>query len=981
MSLINIHTFDNTHQNYPLHPVGTMAFGPTGQPTQNSNWLTRSLRFSINERLIDKIRPNDIKDYADGFVSQQLTIGELVARIKQGYAYSSQFRNGYRQKINFEAADIVSVDIDGGMTIEQALELPLVQRAATMIYTTASHQSDNHRFRIVFALPRTITDSAEFHSVMRSLALRLKGDNAAVDPARMFFGNRDAEVYQFDRGMDDALLEELIEQSVALHQKAREGSTVRSHLRITADLPITAANGVVGTLADFPKGQPVHCPYHNDRRPSAFIIENRNGHRGIHCSASACRTSFWSCDDVYDFYSFEREAKKASKLIPVRPFEQLIDHLENLDPNHNEVHFFNRKHVKDLPLIDGISLINSPKGSGKTKFLAALTQQSSDRILLIGHRQSLIRKMCKELHLNCYLDDKLDEFKSQDKKERQSRYGVCLDSLAKVDLSVPYDYILIDESEQVLAHFLSKTMEAKRNHVLHRLIHLIGHAKRIIALDADLSWPTYNFITRWARTINPQKPSNIYINEYHTDRDTLQLIGKKDQIIGEIHQAIEQGKKIFVVSNSREQVHELEAAIRNNDPDVSLLAVTSSTVQSDEDARIRNFINDPECEAKNYQVVLASPSLGTGIDITFDGDEQYFDIVFGIFMADITSHFDCDQQLARVRHPRAIKVFISPRQFTYETNIDVTRKEILETMQDRLLKGYTGDGQPIYDDGNDSLLELVTAVISHRRASINRLKRNFIDYKIREGWKIEKIEDDQQLITYGESQSILGKTITEKQAIDRLMLATSLTDEQNEEILQRFDGGQYVSYQQRADFARSSIERFYNCPITRDLIALDDKGRYRGKVNLFEAATNKRWYELRELFTEGLPEPRSSVKRLIRNPYVAETMFIEIMQTLPVYGGGEFLPDHAFSMDDLGEFVDYVNKYRVEIEAQFKMNIRKDFYDKPMRMAGDFMRMAGLSWADSHTKTINGVKKKFMKINPEMYQKMKDARKNPSATA
>ncbi len=917
------------------------------------NWLTRKYRVSISCRLIDKIEPNNKEDYAKGFVSHTLTIGELANQIKNGFAYGSHYHNAYRNSDNFQAADIVSVDIDEGMTIDEALSHPLVQRAATLVYTTASHQPDAHRFRIVFALPRTITDPIEFRSVMRSLALRLNGDGSTVDPARMFYGNRNAEIFSLGRGIDDQLLAELIEQSVTnTRSKTGQTQTVISQLRIPPDLQIQAANGFIGLLPDFKRKDNIHCPFHNDRKPSAFITQSIDGNLGIHCNT--CVATFWPDDQYYDFYSFEQEAEKAASLIPVRPAEQTVYDLNQLGFAHSEVHLFDRKFIGDLPLIGGISLVRSPKGSGKTTFLKGLTARNPHRILLIGHRQSLICKMCDELGLHCYLDDELEEFKYTSKNKRQSRYGICVDSLAKIDRSLPYDYILIDESEQVLTHFRSDTLGQKRHTVFQNFIHLLGQARNVIALDADLSWTTFNSITKWARSRDPKKRCNIFINKHHAKRGTLKVIASKNQIIGEILQAIEADKTIFVTSNSRNQIKKLEAAIRAKRPGVKLLAITAETVSDDNSGSVRDFIADPIVEAKKYQVVLASPSLGTGIDINFDHDETYFDIVFGIFMPDIISHFDCDQQLARVRHPGEVRVYVSPRQFNYETNMDVTRRDILETMMsERLLISYNDHGQPIYNE-DDPLLSLVAAVVSRDRASINRLKHNFIDYKIREGWEIQYSDDTDEAAIIGIELAALGKRLVQEQLIDRLLQASPLSDEEFKSVRKRLDGQQYVPDQQRANYWRSSIERFYCQPLTRELIMFDDEGRGRRQALLFKSATDKTLDRIRAMVLQETDETAVRRPNLIYHRDTAERVYLEILRTLPIYRDGEFLLDHHFTLSDLGPFIAYLEQNKSEVEAQLKTEVRRDLHENPTRMAGNFIRMAGLSFASDRKKTKDG---------------------------
>ena len=86
---------------------------------------TRKLRLSIQPQLIDKTRPLTNCFFTQGWLNQELTISEFVDFLKRGYAYCAQL-SGSRKANNFLASDIVSVDIDHGMTIEQALQHPVV---------------------------------------------------------------------------------------------------------------------------------------------------------------------------------------------------------------------------------------------------------------------------------------------------------------------------------------------------------------------------------------------------------------------------------------------------------------------------------------------------------------------------------------------------------------------------------------------------------------------------------------------------------------------------------------------------------------------------------------------------------------------------------------------------------------------------------------------------------------------------------------
>ena len=70
------------------------------------------------------------------------------------------------------------------------------------------------------------------------------------------------------------------------------------------------------------------------------------------------------------------------------------------------------------------------------------------------------------------------------------------------------------------------------------------------------------------------------------------------------------------------------------------------------------FTASPKTEALNYDLILTSPALGSGIDITFPNEAREIDIVYGFLDRGSNDHLDFDQQLGRVRHPGAIKVWV-----------------------------------------------------------------------------------------------------------------------------------------------------------------------------------------------------------------------------------------------------------------------------------------------------------------------------------
>ena len=164
------------------------------------------------------------------------------------------------------------------------------------------------------------------------------------------------------------------------------------------------------------------------------------------------------------------------------------------------------------------------------------------------------------------------------------------------------------------------------------------------------------------------------INEYKSDGNEIEIFENKNQLIGEIIGDIKEGKRVYVSSNSKLRIDRTHKAIQSEYPEVKTISVTSDNSNDDD---IQNFIINAAHESLNYQVVLASPSIGTGVDITFPDDEKIFKAVYGIYEPLVNTHTDIDQQISRVRHPEKVKVWISPRTFNFETEFNVIKTDLL----------------------------------------------------------------------------------------------------------------------------------------------------------------------------------------------------------------------------------------------------------------------------------------------------------------
>lgn len=952
----------------------------------------RKLKLSLNERIHNK-EPRNPRDYAEGFIAAEPSIEELAVAVRKGIAFSYQYENDYRRKENFLASDILSLDFDGGVTIEEMAGDPWIQEHASLLYTTVSHTDEEHRFRIVFILPRTIECANELQWATRALALRLGSDPSATDAARFFAGSEGCHVRLLGGSISPNLLGELIEDgrrpSKVEHSMVVPFVQNRSERPIRGSEPIRLASGETMPFSQIRGKTNVFCPYHMDHNPSAFVAETRRG-KFLRCSS--CQQTWWSEDARFDeqalpeFDKVVRDLKASPKLkLPdeLLGLEEFMAPVEVLPKNIwiQSSRYLQAPEFMYRGVNEGLFFIKSPKGSGKTEFLSVLFEKKPSRgsselsddtkivqfrkdasepgasepsVLVVGHRKALIGQLCERVGLRSYLDCKQTKGFYADQK-RMRRLGVCVDSLEMVK-GQKYDVVVIDEVEQVLKHFLGGTVGYKRQRLFEYFAALIAGAKQVIALDADLGW--LSFVTlhnlKNATSIDPRAserdacPIHILLNDYPVTDRTLVSFADKSHLIADMRGAAAEGKRLFVTSNSKNLVESLNEALQAFATEKSIklrtIAITSdnsTTIES------QDFIKNIKNRILDYDVVLCSPSLGTGIDITFDDGEQKVDCVYGFFESGITSHFDIDQQLCRVRHPKSTKVWVSPRCYNFETEFEIVCSEVLHS-----------DLFGVVDYGNKnprlqtqtlsfSFLTMATLAVVKDRASINSLRQNLLSAKRQMGWDIRNISRDEDAAESGQAFKWLGEGLAWATYVRRILNAKTICRADYERIRQKvnFDSGE-LTLQEKFDYRRTGLERFYRETVTPALIEMDNQGRYRGKVKMYEA--------LKEVHQNGdlaqkivLPYDRKLLKRthlsVLPDFYARILLLHELLQTTPVYQDGTFLADVEYSHRDLAGFAKQAIRMKPFLEGQLGISVRRDVEKKPTQFLGVLLSMMGLS--------------------------------------
>jgi hypothetical protein len=153
----------------------------------------RELRIAINPHVIGK-DIGALATHRHQFTPKTLSIAELARLIHEGYAFSNPITGEKHIASAFSGADVLVVDIDGGITsVEQVTESIWGSRAA-LWYTTPSHTKDAPRLRLVWVLPETEHNAEQYTRILRGLHSRLEEtgiivDRAYSDPCRVYFGS------------------------------------------------------------------------------------------------------------------------------------------------------------------------------------------------------------------------------------------------------------------------------------------------------------------------------------------------------------------------------------------------------------------------------------------------------------------------------------------------------------------------------------------------------------------------------------------------------------------------------------------------------------------------------------------------------------------------------------------------------------------------------------------------------------------------
>ncbi len=486
----------------------------------------------------------------------------------------------------------------------------------------------------------------------------------------------------------------------------------------------------------------------------------------------------------------------------------------------------------------GLIGIRSGMATGKTSKVKNYRSCNPDqRFLVIGHRITLLRELSQSTKLNTTMYSDLP----QGRLDKVDSLSITVDSLHKLKTAAnKYDCIFIDEARQVMGHILSaKTCIKYRHEILMTLWYFIRSAKRVIIADAHLDDNTIDFFL----AMRPEGEAPLIIkNDYQNpSRDVYYYEGKDNSaLVAKLIDAVKRGKRVMVVSDSKKNILKLESVLIKKlaDNEGQLTSNIDEekkqnqviwTIHADNSGSEENqhFIKNISSAVEDVDVLLASPSLCTGVDI----QGERFDEVYGFFNAVSLSATDCLQALHRYRKQVPLHIWVAPHpSFGYQdTNANVIKNKMLEIAEfNGFLMGIdfeTGEKSPV----NGWAFDAYCQVEAKRNRSLNNLRDHLHRLLARMGYNVVPIEAD-----------------TDNDAASQLKEAANSIDEhhiQQVTSAEKIDQQKYLQLKNKANLSPTEqyeIERFriesgYGQEVTEELVKRDKGGALLGQLINLEA--------------------------------------------------------------------------------------------------------------------------------------------------
>ncbi len=236
--------------------------------THNGNPSYNYITLSLTEK-------NQNADQNKWFTTESISYSDLEKTLKSHNYSTITWIDGNRKSDNFHFATGFVVDIDNGLTIQEAENRLNKVNLSYWLIPSKSHSSALHKFHIIIPFNKRVYSRDAYLRTAREITEDLfpECDASVKDAARFMFGSPE------DKDFID-------HSSGILFDVTKHGEIWDNSLRLIDK------DGKEISLDEIDKKLQILCPFHDDDTPSAFIDYSETS-ENWYISCSACSKTFW----------------------------------------------------------------------------------------------------------------------------------------------------------------------------------------------------------------------------------------------------------------------------------------------------------------------------------------------------------------------------------------------------------------------------------------------------------------------------------------------------------------------------------------------------------------------------------------------------------------------------------------------------------------------------------------------------------------
>lgn len=462
--------------------------------------------------------------------------------------------------------------------------------------------------------------------------------------------------------------------------------------------------------------------------------------------------------DWSDVYITEGDEALVSQLNNVRGFQNIVSNTRYLQAEIRK----------------GLNLLKSGMGTGKSTTVQQFIRKNPQlKTLIVSHRRALAKSLRASINDESiqveYYEDLIikDSGKGIDENMalRSANILVCsVDSLRRLAGS-RWDAVFVDEIEQNLSHYFAETNRFGE-HCLSYLTFALTHSDYQILADAHLGDLTKSFCNRIGL-----HSGFIYDNQYQTGKDEngtpkkLFVYESKAHLTEVVMQQLMAKGKRYIYANSKAEVKRIATAVeqeRERDNYAGKVLVVHADVTDQDD--VATALQDINAVVPDLDVIIASPTLGTGFDISANCHQ--FDKTIGFLSSRVGTSEEGHQGLNRARNITEFHVYLDPAERSEPTDSDYIHSKLIdevsaETMKVLAIDPSTGE----YTSRNPLFEWLYCEVKAKQNLSKNRYKARFIELAEHDGYQIIHVAKNEMAATMGNTIRELANERTKRELL------------------------------------------------------------------------------------------------------------------------------------------------------------------------------------------------------------------------